>query len=154
MSPCFSTLVPKNAIFSHFSLQRLVLGLFCCLKILPFVFSNTLRHIQALRSCLLLLEVLVYRFDQLYVDFSSLWLLKGAHPRLRELFLHSTSTRSTFTSLKQPNLHPFCLLPKSIMPLLAFYIHPDLRFLIMKSLIIFLVIRILFLPLLLHHLYP
>ena len=81
MSPCFSTLVPKNAICSHFSLRRLVLGLFHHLNLLPFVFSNTLRDILALGSCLLHLEVLVC------FDFSSLWLLKGAHPHLWELFL-------------------------------------------------------------------
>ena len=46
MSPCFSTLVLENAICSHFSLQRLVLRLFYRLNLLPFLFSNTLGHIQ------------------------------------------------------------------------------------------------------------
>ena len=42
LSHCFSTLVSENAICSHFSFRRLVLRLFCCLNLLPFVFSNTL----------------------------------------------------------------------------------------------------------------
>ena len=46
LSPCFSTLVPENAIFSHFFVQRLVLGLFCCLNILPFcVFRHFTTHL-------------------------------------------------------------------------------------------------------------
>ena len=45
------------------------------------------------------------------------------HPHLTCLFLHPTSIRSISTSLKQPNLHPFCLLPRSIMSLFVFHIH-------------------------------
>ena len=40
-------------------------------------------------------------------------------------------------ALKHPNLHPLCLLPKPVMPLLAFHIPLDPRFLIMEPLIIF-----------------
>ena len=86
--------------------------------------------------------------------FSLLWLPKRAHPHLRGLFLHPTSIRSTSTSLKQSNLHPLRLLPRPVMPFLAFHIHLNPEFLILEPLIIFLVIRIFFLPLLLHHLYP
>ena len=43
--------------------------------------------------------------------FSLLWLPKGAHPHLWGLFLRPTSIRSTSTSLRQPNMHPFHLLP-------------------------------------------
>ena len=60
----------------------------------------------------------------------------------------------TSTSLREPNLHPFRLLLRPVMPLLAFHIHLDPGFLILEPLIIFLVIRIFFLPSLLHHLYP
>ena len=94
----------------HFSLQQLVLGLFCLLNLLPFMFSNTLRHIQAIRSCLLLLEVLVCRFGQFSVDFSSLWLPKGAHPHVQELFLRLTSIRVTPHSNFQIYIHFFCSL--------------------------------------------
>ena len=145
LSPCFSTLVPKNSICSYFYLRQLVLGLFYRLDLLIFVFSNTLRHIQALGSCLLL--------GQFSVDFLSLWRPKGAHPYLQELFLHPMSIRNTSTSLRQSNLYPFRLLLRPVMPLLAFHIHLDLRFFILEPLIIFLVMRIFFLRLLLHHLY-
>ena len=51
------------------------------------------------------------------------------------------------------NMHPFCLLPRPVMLLLAFHIHMVHEFSILEPLITFLVIRIFFLPLLLHHLY-
>ena len=59
---------------------------------------------------------------------SPLWLSKGAHLHLRELFLRPTSVRSTSIALKQPNLHPFRLLSRPVTPLLAFHIHQDLGF--------------------------
>ena len=60
----------------------------------------------------------------------SLWLRKrvrvlsqGANPHLRGPFLRLTNMRSTFVSLKQPNLPPLLLLPRPIMFLLALLIH-------------------------------
>ena len=69
---------------------------------------------------------------------------KGAHPHLRELFLHPTSMRSTFTSHRLPNMHPFRLLTKPVMPLHAIHIHLVHGFSILGPLITFLVIRIIF----------
>ena len=46
--------------------------------------------------------------------------------------------------LRLPNLHPFRLLPRPVIPLLAFHILLDPRFLVLDPLIIFLVIRIFF----------
>ena len=86
--------------------------------------------------------------------FSLLWLPKGVHPHLRELFLRLTSIRSTSTSLRQPNMHPSRLLPRSVMPLLAFHIHLNPGFLILEPLIIFPVIWPFFLLLHLLFLYP
>ena len=66
--------------------------------------------------------------------FSPLWLSKGAHLHLRELFVCPTSIKSTSTALKQLNLHPFCLLSRPVMSLLAFHIHLDPGFLILEPL--------------------
>ena len=50
----------------------------------------------------------------------------------------------TPVALKHPNPHPLRLMPKRVMPLLAFHIPLDSGFLILKPMIIFLVIRIFF----------
>ena len=47
------------------------------------------------------------------------------------------SIRSTSTSLRQPNLHPFHMLPRPVMLVLAFHIHLDSGFLILERMIIF-----------------
>ena len=75
-------------------------------------------------------------------------LSQRAHPHFRGSFLHPVNTRSTFVSLKQPNLPPLLLLPRPVMSLLALHIHLHLGSLILKPLIISLVIKtyFLFLP--------
>ena len=72
---------------------------------------------------------------------------QGAHPHLKGSFLRSANMRSTFVSLKQPNLPPLLLLPKSVMSLLALHIHLHLGSLILEPLIISLVIKTFFLHL-------
>ena len=117
-----------------------------------FLFLPTSTHLETLltiwdfeetlwpsSNCILLIQLTL-------LPFSLLWLAKGAPPHLWELFLRPTNIRSTSTSLRQPNLHPFRLLPRPIMPLLAFPIHLGLGFLIMEPLIIFPVIRTFFFP--------
>ena len=52
--------------------------------------------------------------------------------------------RSTFVSLKQPNLPPLLLLPRPIMSLLALHIHLHLGSLILEPLIISLIIKTFF----------
>ena len=81
-------------------------------------------------------------------------LSQGAHPHLRGSFLRSVNMRSTFVSLKQPNLPPLLLLPRPIMSLLALHIHLHLGSLILESLIIPLVIKTFFLLLPFRLLYP
>ena len=66
-------------------------------------------------------------------------LSQGAHPHLRVSFLHLANMRSTFVSLKQPNLSPLLLLPRPIMYVLALHIHLYLGSLILEPLIISLV---------------
>ena len=80
-------------------------------------------------------------------------LSQGAHPHLRKLFLRPVNMRSTFVSLKQPNLPPLLLLPRPIMSLLALHIHLHLGSLILEPLIISLVIKTFFLLLPFHLLY-
>ena len=72
-------------------------------------------------------------------------LSQGAHPRLKGSFLRPANMRSTFVSLKRPNLPPLLLLPKSVMSLLALHIHLHLGSLILEPLIISLVIKTFFL---------
>ena len=74
----------------------------------------------------------------------SLWLRKRAHPHLRGSFLRPTNMRSTFFSLKQPNLSSLLLLLRSVMSLLALHIHLHLGSLILEPLIIFMVIKTFF----------
>ena len=90
----------------------------------PFAPSLVIRHcVLILNTCIDSvvtpgnLFLLIQKFISLL---SPLWMSKGAHPNLRELFLRPTSIRSTFTSLRQPNLHSFRLLPRPVMPLLPF----------------------------------
>ena len=52
--------------------------------------------------------------------------------------------RSTFVSLKQPNLPPLLLLPRPVMSLLALHIHLHFGFLILELLTISLVIKTFF----------
>ena len=72
-------------------------------------------------------------------------LSQGAHPHLRGSFLRSVNMRSTFVSLKQPNLPQLLILPKPVMSLLALHIHLHLGSLILEPLIISLVIKTFFL---------
>ena len=72
-------------------------------------------------------------------------LFQGAHPHLRGSFLRPMNMRSTFVSLKQPNLLPMLLLPRPIMSLLALHIPLHLGSLILEPLIISLVIKTFFL---------
>ena len=74
-------------------------------------------------------------------------LSQGAHPHLKGSFLHPVSMRSTFVSLKQPNLPPLLLLPKLVTSLLALHVHLYLGSLILEPLIISLVIKTFFLVL-------
>ena len=60
-------------------------------------------------------------------------LFHGAHPHLRGSFLRPTNMRSTFVSLKQPNLPPLLWLPRPVMSLLALHIHLHLESLIRES---------------------
>ena len=69
----------------------------------------------------------------------------GAHPHLRGSFLRPVNMRSTFVTLKQPNLPPSLLLPRLVMSLLALHIHQHLGSLILEPLIISLVIKTFFL---------
>ena len=72
-------------------------------------------------------------------------LSQGTHPHLRGSFLSPGNMRSTFVSLKQPNLPTLLLLPRPIMSLLALHIHLHLGSLILEPMIISLVINIFFL---------
>ena len=72
-------------------------------------------------------------------------LSQGAHSHLRGSFLRPVNMRSTFISLKQPNLPPLLLLPRPIMFLLTLHIHQHLGSLILEPLIISLVIKTFFL---------
>ena len=71
-------------------------------------------------------------------------LSSGAHPHLEGSFLRPVNMRSTFVTLKQPNLPPSLLLPRPVMSLLALHIHQHLGSLILKPLIISLVIKTFF----------
>ena len=81
-------------------------------------------------------------------------LSQGDHPHLRGSFLRPVNMRSTFVSLKQPNLPPLLLLPRPVMSLLALHIHLHLGSLILEPLIIYLVIKTFFLLLPFHLLHP
>ena len=71
-------------------------------------------------------------------------LSQGAHPHQRGSFLRPVNMRSTFVSLRQPNLPPLLLLPRPVMSLLALHIHLHLGSLILEPLIISLVIKTFF----------
>ena len=138
LGPYFSNPTPTRVVFRPFCVRRLFVSdfLLCFLRPLHLQQpSLTFKDPTDPTGNRALLFQLV---------FSLLWLPKGAHPQLRELFLHLTSIRSTSTSLRQPNLYPFRLLPRPVIPLLAFHIHLDPGFLILEPLIIFLVIKIFF----------
>ena len=72
-------------------------------------------------------------------------LSQGAHPHLKGSFLRPTNMRSTFVSLKQPNLPSLLMLPRPVMFMLALHIHLHLESLIPEPHIISLVIKIFFL---------
>ena len=57
-------------------------------------------------------------------------LSQGAHPHLRGSLLRPVNMRSTFVSLKQPNLLPLLLLPRPVMSLLTLHIYLHLGSLI------------------------
>ena len=80
-------------------------------------------------------------------------LSQGAHLHLRGSFLCPMNIRSTFISLKQPNLPLFLLLPRPVMSLLTLHIHLHLGSLIFEPLIISLVIKTFFLLLSFRFLY-
>ena len=80
-------------------------------------------------------------------------LSQGAHPHLRGSFLRPTNM-SIFVSLKQLNLPPLLLLPRSVMSLFVLHIHLHLGSLILEHLIISLVIKTFFLLLPFRLLYP
>ena len=71
-------------------------------------------------------------------------LSQGAHPHLRGSFLRLTNRKSTFVSLKQPNLPPLLLLPRPVMSLFSLHIHLHFGSLILEPLIISLVIKTFF----------
>ena len=71
-------------------------------------------------------------------------LSQGTHPHLRGSFLRPVNMRSTFVSLKQPNLPSLLLLPRPVMSLFALHIHLHLESLILEPLIISLVIKTFF----------
>ena len=81
-------------------------------------------------------------------------LSQGAHLHLRGSFLRPTNMRSTYVSLKQPNLPLLLLLPRLVMSLLALHIHIHLGSLILEPLIISLIIKTFFLLLPFRLLYP
>ena len=78
---------------------------------------------------------------------------QGVHSHLRGSFLRPVNMRSTFVSLKQPNLPLLLLLPRPVMSLIALHIHLHLGSLILEPLIISLVVNIFFLLLPFHLLY-
>ena len=80
-------------------------------------------------------------------------LSQGAHPHLRGSFLRPMNMRSTFVSLKQPNLSLLLMLPRPVMSLIALHIHLHLESLILEPLIISLVVNTFFLLLPFHLLY-
>ena len=132
--------------FAHFCLQQpssksflICLGFFLTTQHPPLASLTFSSCVLPWYSCFLVDSVG-------FVGFSLIWLPKGAHQHLWELFLHPTSIRSTSTSLKKPNLHPFHLLLKPIILMLVLHIPYRLvhRFSIPEPLTISLVIRILF----------
>ena len=68
--------------------------------------------------------------------------------------IRPVNMRSTFVSLKQPNLPPLLMFPRPVMSLLALHIHLHHESLILEPLIISLVIKTFFLLLPFHLLYP
>ena len=99
-----------------FDLARVVFGPFCVCRpfvsyfLLCFLRPCTCNHLLSPSRTLRILLVTVLCCFNWF--FSFLWLPKRAHPHLLEIFLCPTSIRSTSTSLKQPNLHPFRMLPR------------------------------------------
>ena len=144
LSPIYK---PKPLLLPSNPLQEWFSSLLCPLT-LCFKFSSLFLEALHLQQPSLTFKDPAYptgnRALLFYLVFSLLWMPKGAHPHLCELFLHPTSIWSTSTSLNQPNLHPFCMLSRSVMPLISFPIHLDPRFLILEPLIILMVIRIFF----------
>ena len=154
LCPCISHPTPASLTFGPFSLRHRqttpVLFFFFQLQHIWRSFSQSgtsKRPCGPLGNRILFIQLTL-------LPFSLLWPENGAHLHLWGLFLRPTNIRSTSTSLRQPNLHPIRLLPRSVMLLLAFHIHLDPGFLIMEPLIIFPIIKTFFLPLPLLLLYP
>ena len=72
-------------------------------------------------------------------------LSQEALTHLKVSFLRPANMRSTFVSLKQPNLPSLLLLPRPVMSLFALHIHLHLGSLILESIIISLGIKTFFL---------
>ena len=81
-------------------------------------------------------------------------LSQEAPPHLWGSFLRPANMRSTFVSLKQPNLPPLIMLPRPVMSLLALHIHLHRGSLILEPQILSLVIKTFFLLLPFRLLYP
>ena len=146
VAPYFFHLHPPSSCFAHFCLGQSSYLDFSDLSWLfpiaqhPPQTSLTFRNVFNLNTLIFLVDLVGF------VGFSLLWLSKGVHPHLRELFLGPTSIRSTFTSLRQPNLHAFSMLTKPVICVLAFHIHLVHGFSILEPVITFMVIRIIFFP--------
>ena len=82
--------------------------------------------------------------SEVYLIIFSSMVVEGSLSPPSRVILMPNKNKEYLHPLRLPNLHPFHLLPRSVMPLLAFHIllHPG--FLILDPLIIFLIIRIFF----------
>ena len=114
---------------------------------------DSISYMVNLPVLLIWLSLLIIRLSLLIIQQVRV-LSQGAHPHLRVSFLRPMNMRSTFVSIKQPNLPPLFLLSKPVMSLVALHIHLHLESLILESLIISLVIKTFFLLLPFRLLYP
>ena len=138
---------PCKSGFRAFCVDRLFISDFLPCFSRPYTYSNLL---SPLRTLYILLVIVLCYFSWVFFTYMA---TKCSSFTPRWVFLRPTSIRSISTSLGQLNLHLFHLLPRPLMPLLAFHIHSIHGFSILEHLIISLVIKIFFLHLLLHHLY-
>ena len=153
LSPWFSTPTPESTLFPLFCVRQLYFSGFFFIfptpidiyKISGVVLPPIAPYfiLQISYSCdLLLFYFYGYQRFNLFSYFGSIYCY----------YIEEISCIPLCT--EHPNLHPLHLLPKPIMPLLSFHIPLDLGFLILEPLIIFSVIRIFFLLLPLHLLFP
>ena len=82
--------------------------------------------------------------SEVYLIIFSSMVVEGSLSPPSGVILMPNENKEYLHPLRLPNLHPFRLLPRSVMPLLAFHILLDPGFLILDPLIILLVIRIFF----------